>query len=124
MKGLLMGKSKTTGMLLGSNKSVIRREYVANFPVGVIAVRLTASEAGKLGVKVSLSRDRGIVNHSASTNPNTIVLDVGGSDAGSIAFSSAVRIQSDGGEYESPWQTSKGGTDIERCCDFERWEVP
>ncbi|KAJ4199107.1 hypothetical protein NW759_016184 [Fusarium solani] len=72
------------------------REYVANFPVGVIAVRLTASEAGKLGVKVSLSRDRGIVNHSASTNPNTIVLDVGGSDAGSIAFSSAVRIQSDG----------------------------
>lgn len=78
---------------------VFRRESLANFPVGVIAVRLTASEEGKLEVSVRLDRDRGVVDHTASTDPATIMMDVEGSDAGSIAFSSGLRLDSDGGEY-------------------------
>lgn len=76
----------------------LRREAIANFPIGVLAFRLTASEEGALDVNVTLSRDRGILENTADANTKTVTMNVGGDDAGSIAFSSAVQVETNGGE--------------------------
>lgn len=75
-----------------------RREYIANFPTGVIAIRLTASEPGALSVNVTLDRSKGILGKYASTENNTVTLDVGGDGSDAVPFRAAVRAKLDGGK--------------------------
>ncbi|KAI1858610.1 hypothetical protein JX265_010703 [Neoarthrinium moseri] len=84
------------GVTYDYNGVTYNREITAKFPEGVLAVRLNASEAGSLNVTVSLSRSKGIIWQGASLENNTVTMDIGGSEAGSIAFSSAVRVIADG----------------------------
>lgn len=76
------------------------REVIAQFPSGVIALRLNASQEGALNVDVALARTRGILWQGASLDNNTVTMDVGGDDAGSIAFSSGVRVVADGSKFK------------------------
>ncbi|OAQ71928.1 alpha-L-fucosidase 2 precursor [Pochonia chlamydosporia 170] len=86
-----------TGVMYDYEGVTYTREYVANNPVGVLAARFTASQEGKLRLTVGLERATGgIAYNIASTNPHTIVFDVEGHEANAIAFSSGVRVVTDG----------------------------
>ena len=76
------------------------REVIAPFPSSVIAVRLGASKNSSINVNVALYRARGVLRLGASLDSNMITMDVGGPDTGSIAFTSGVRVVSDGGQYQ------------------------
>lgn len=84
------------GVSYDYNNVTYSREVIAQFPSGVIALRLNASQEGALNVNVALARTRGILWQGASLDNNTVTMDVGGDDAGSIAFSSGVRVVADG----------------------------
>lgn len=73
------------------------REYVASYPAGVLAFRITASQAGKLNAKVSLSRKQGVRSQTASTSGgNSVTLKV---DSGSIPFTAEARLVNDQGIF-------------------------
>ncbi|KAF7630654.1 putative secreted protein [Aspergillus flavus] len=76
-----------------------RREYIASHPAGVIAARLTASEAGRLNVAASLSRGRYVTENTATAGNDTGSLKLRASTAESddISFSAAARIVTHGG---------------------------
>ncbi|KAI0137193.1 Six-hairpin glycosidase-like protein [Xylariales sp. AK1849] len=102
------------------------REVIANFAAGVIAVRLNANMLGRLDVTVSLTRSRGILENTAWAENMTIIMDVGGPDAGSIAFSSGVRIVSEGGDVTTNGTSLMvtGATTVDLFYDTEtefRW---
>ncbi|ETS79129.1 hypothetical protein PFICI_08982 [Pestalotiopsis fici W106-1] len=84
------------GVSYDYNGVTYSREVIAQFPSGVVAVRLNASQEGALSVNVALSRSQGVLWQGASLDNNTVTMDVGGDDAGSIAFSSGVRVVADG----------------------------
>ncbi|KAK6200777.1 Short-chain dehydrogenase/reductase aba4 [Pestalotiopsis sp. IQ-011] len=84
------------GVSYDYNNVTYSREVIAQFPSGVIALRLNASQEGALNVNVALARTQGILWQGASLDNNTVTMDVGGDDAGSIAFSSGVRVVGDG----------------------------
>lgn len=75
--------------------NVLSREFVASYPAGVLAFRMTAGQAGKLNAKVSLSRSKNVASLAASSS--------GGSNAitlksnGGIAFTAEARVVSDSG---------------------------
>ncbi|KAF2729489.1 hypothetical protein EJ04DRAFT_588750 [Polyplosphaeria fusca] len=75
------------------------REFIASYPAGVLAFRMTAGQAGKLNAKVSLSRSQGVQSQTSSTsNGNSITLKV---NSGSVSFTAEARILSDGGTVTS-----------------------
>jgi hypothetical protein len=73
-----------------------RREYVASYPAGVLAFRMTASQSGKLNAKISLSRSKNVVSNAASASGgvNAITLK----SNGGIGFTAEARVVSDGGK--------------------------
>lgn len=97
--------SNTIELILANR--LCSREVIAHFDSGVIAVRINASEAGVLSANVGLSRSQGILWQGASLDNNTVTMDVGGENAGSIAFSSGVRVASDGGIHNKSNSWSK-----------------
>jgi hypothetical protein len=76
----------------------ISGEYIASYPAGVLAVRLSSSQAKKLNVKVSLSRSKWVLDqHSNSSSSivgaNSIILKGNsGQLSGAITFSSEARV--------------------------------
>uniref|UniRef100_A0A0B7KFY9 Uncharacterized protein n=1 Tax=Bionectria ochroleuca TaxID=29856 RepID=A0A0B7KFY9_BIOOC len=98
-----------TGLNYHYNGVKYTREYIANFPTGVIAIRLTASEPGALSVNVTLDRSKGILGKHASTENNTVTLDVGGDGSDAVPFRAAVRAKLDGGSIST---TSNSGLRI------------
>ncbi|KAF9894795.1 hypothetical protein FE257_004416 [Aspergillus nanangensis] len=80
------------------------REYIASYPAGLLAVRLSASEPEGLNVSCSLVRSRYVIERSASS-PNgtgTLRLRANTSDADNpISFTAEARITSDGGRIVS-----------------------
>lgn len=87
------------------------REYVPSYPHGVLAVRLGASQSGKINVKVSLSRSQSVLSQTASTGQgnggsHSVVLNGNsGQSSGAITFWSEARILNSGGMYHVvyPW---------------------
>ncbi|KAI1203239.1 Six-hairpin glycosidase-like protein [Nemania serpens] len=76
------------------------REYVASQPHGVLAIRLTASQAGSLNAKVSLSRSQYVTSQTASSSNGVYSVSLkgnSGQSSGAIAFSSEARIVNSGG---------------------------
>ncbi|KAF5698153.1 alpha-L-fucosidase 2 [Fusarium globosum] len=65
-----------TGISYDINGVTYTREVVANFPLGVIAARFTASKDGTLNIGVSLERDRGVISNLAKGGANNITMDV------------------------------------------------
>ncbi|KAK4233330.1 glycoside hydrolase [Achaetomium macrosporum] len=88
----------------GTNHS---REYVASYPHGVLAFRLSASGQGKLNVKLSLSRAQWILSQTARTgsgaSAHTVALSANsGQSSEAITFWSEARILNSGGTATSP----------------------
>ncbi|EAQ89042.1 hypothetical protein CHGG_05661 [Chaetomium globosum CBS 148.51] len=83
----------------GTNYS---REYVASYPHGVLAIRLTASAPGKLNAKISLSRSKWVTSQTAKTDSGTgghkVTLS-GNSGSDALAFWSEARVVNSGGVY-------------------------
>lgn len=78
------------------------REYVASYPHGVLAFRLSAREQGKLDVEVSLSRAQSVLAQSASVEDGTGVISLSGNSGQSsdaITFWSEARVINSGGAY-------------------------
>ncbi|KAF1995578.1 glycoside hydrolase family 95 protein [Amniculicola lignicola CBS 123094] len=75
------------------------RKYVASYPAGVLAFRMTSAPVRKLNATISLSRKQGVQSHSASiSGDNSITLKV---NKGSIAFTSEARVVNDKGSVAS-----------------------
>lgn len=92
---VLFDETQSVGTVVADqNRS---RETVANFPTGVVAVRLTASEDGALDFNASLFRGRGVRKTSASAEDLTLTMDVGGDGSDAVPFTAAVRVVTDGG---------------------------
>ncbi|KAI1492303.1 Six-hairpin glycosidase-like protein [Biscogniauxia mediterranea] len=76
------------------------REYVASYPYGVLAVRLSADQAGALDANISLFRTQNMTSQTASSSNGIHSVFLGG-DSGQavdpIAFSSAARVVNSGG---------------------------
>ncbi|KAK7997170.1 hypothetical protein PG989_005210 [Apiospora arundinis] len=80
------------------------REYVGSYPHGVIAMRMSASQAGQLNVKVAMSRGQRTLSQTASTSNgvNSVKLSGNsGQSSGAITFSSEARIVNNGGSVSS-----------------------
>jgi hypothetical protein len=80
------------------------REYIASHPAGVMAMRLSVSQAGKLNVKISLSRAQYVLlqNSAVNNNSGTVTLRANsGQSSGAITFTSEARVLSTGGMYDS-----------------------
>jgi hypothetical protein len=73
-----------------------RREYLASYPAGILAFRLTASQSGKLNVKVGLNRSQYVASNAASSSGgvNAVTLK----SNGGIAFTAEARVVSDAGK--------------------------
>lgn len=80
-----------------------RREFLGSYPDGVMAIRISASQSGKLNVKCSLSRTNWVTDQfSAISNSivgsNTIILKANsGQSSGAITFTSEARVVNNGG---------------------------
>ncbi|RYP12741.1 hypothetical protein DL765_007179 [Monosporascus sp. GIB2] len=80
------------------------REFVASYPHGVLAFRLTAGEKGKLNVTFSLARRQWVLSQAARANPNptdghSIVMSANsGQDINALTVWSEARIVNSGGE--------------------------
>jgi hypothetical protein len=85
------------------------REFVASNPAGVIAIRLSASQAGKLNVKCLLARTNWVTDQhstvsSSIAGSNTVILKANsGQSSGAITFTSEARVVNDGGKF---WEIS------------------
>jgi hypothetical protein len=80
------------------------REYVASYPHGVIAMRISSSQAGQLNAKVSLGRGQYVNSQtaSASNGVNSVKLaGNSGQSSGAIQFSSEARVVNNGGSVSS-----------------------
>ncbi|KAH7304241.1 Six-hairpin glycosidase-like protein [Stachybotrys elegans] len=76
------------------------REYVGSYPHGVIAMRMSSSQAGQLNVRVSLSRSQYTTSQTASTSNgvNSVKLNGNsGQSSNAITFSSEARVVNTGG---------------------------
>ncbi|KAI0593977.1 Six-hairpin glycosidase-like protein [Biscogniauxia sp. FL1348] len=76
------------------------REYVASYPYGVLAVRLSAGQDSMIDANISLSRTQNMTSQTASSSNGIYSVFLGG-DSGQevdpIAFSSAARVVNSGG---------------------------
>jgi len=80
---------KTPNLSLTPPLTPFSREYIANYPSGVLAIRYKSSVAGSLNAKISLSRTNDVVSNTASTSGgNTIALVVNGG----VPFVAKVRV--------------------------------
>ncbi|KAF4498956.1 Alpha-L-fucosidase 2 [Fusarium agapanthi] len=96
--------SGNTGVSYDVNGVTYTREVVANFPLGVIAARFTASKKGSLSMDVSLERDRGVISNVAIEGAKNITMDIGGSGADAIPFTAGLRVVSyDDFEFDGKW---------------------
>ncbi|KAL2140697.1 hypothetical protein VTI28DRAFT_3482 [Corynascus sepedonium] len=82
------------------------REYVASYPHGVLAFRLSADQPGKLNAKFSLSRSQWVLSQTASVNDgdggHTVALSANsGQSSDAITFWSEARIVNSGGDVSS-----------------------
>jgi hypothetical protein len=79
------------GLTMGS-----RREYVASYPAGVLAFRMTANQPGKLNLSISMNRSQTVASNTASSSNgvNAITLK----SNGGIGFTAEARVVNDGGE--------------------------
>jgi hypothetical protein len=80
------------------------REYVASYPHGVLAIRLSADAPGKLNVKLSLSRSKWVLSQTAKTDSGAgghkVALSANsGQTSGAITFWSEARVVNSGGMY-------------------------
>lgn len=73
----------------------LRREYVASYPAGVLAFRLSANQAGKLNAKISLSRSKNVASNSASTSGGSNAVTLKSNAA--IGFTAEARVINNGG---------------------------
>jgi len=96
----------TTGVSYTLNGVNYTREYVASFPQGVLAFRFSSSMPGKLGVKLSLSREKSVTAQTAnaarsgSSVASVMTLNANsGQSSGAINFWSEARIVNAGGKY-------------------------
>lgn len=100
----------TAGVNYTWNGVTYSREFVPSYPHGVIAIRLSASQSGKVNVKVSLSRSQSVLSQTASTGQGTggshsVSLNGNsGQSSGAISFWSEARIVNSGGRQ--PFQDS------------------
>ncbi|RAK95834.1 glycoside hydrolase family 95 protein [Aspergillus ibericus CBS 121593] len=81
-----------------------RREYVASYPDGVVAVRLSANRTGSVDVVCSVERDRYVVGNTATVvdGEGVLALTANSTDqAGPIRFTAEARIVTDGGRIMS-----------------------
>ncbi|KAF2676910.1 glycoside hydrolase family 95 protein [Lentithecium fluviatile CBS 122367] len=86
------------------------REYLASHPAGVLATRLSASQPGKLSVKISLARSKWVLSHTATVkngSSSVTLVANSGQESDAIEFTSEVRILNTGGTV------SKDGTAIQ-----------
>ncbi|KAM5362942.1 hypothetical protein ACJA88_013766 [Fusarium oxysporum] len=90
-----------TGVSYDVNGVTYTREIVANFPLGVIAARFTASKNGSLNIGVSLDRNRGVISNLAVEGANNITMDIGGSGADAIPFTAGLRVVSNDGTIKA-----------------------
>lgn len=72
------------------------REYIASYPMGILAFRMTASQAGKLNAKVSLSRSRNVASLTASTSGGNNAVTLKSNAA--IGFTAEARVVADNGK--------------------------
>jgi hypothetical protein len=81
------------------------REFVASYPAGVIAIRLSASQAGEVNVKCSLARANWVTDQhstisSSIVGSNTVILKANsGQSSGAITFTSEARVVNNGGMF-------------------------
>ncbi|GLA61480.1 hypothetical protein AtubIFM55763_005959 [Aspergillus tubingensis] len=76
-----------------------RREYVASYPDGVVAVRLSSSKPGSLNMASSLARDRYVVSNNATVSDDDGVLTLraySNNVSNPIRFTTEAKIVSDG----------------------------
>ncbi|XRM48175.1 hypothetical protein ABZX51_011113 [Aspergillus tubingensis] len=76
-----------------------RREYVASYPDGVVAVRLSSSQPGSLNMASSLARDRYVVSNNATVSDDGGVLTLraySNNVTNPIHFTTEAKIVSDG----------------------------
>lgn len=76
-----------------------RREYLASYPDGVVAVRLSSSQPGSLNVASSLARDPYVVSNKATVSDNGGVLTLraySNNVSNPIQFTAETRLISDG----------------------------
>ncbi|PYI01394.1 alpha-L-fucosidase 2 precursor [Aspergillus sclerotiicarbonarius CBS 121057] len=81
-----------------------RREYVASYPDGVVALRLSSSRPGGLDVVCSLERDRYVVGNTARVVDGEGVLTLTANSSAQtdpIRFTTEARIVADGGRITS-----------------------
>jgi hypothetical protein len=89
---------------LNTDVELSSREFVASYPAGVMAVRLSASQAGALKVKCSLSRTNWVTDQHATISSNivgsnTVILKANsGQSSGAITFTSEARVVTNGGK--------------------------
>ncbi|KAK4445406.1 Six-hairpin glycosidase-like protein [Podospora aff. communis PSN243] len=101
----------TAGVNYTLNGVNYSREYVASHPHGVLAFRFNAGTAGKLSVKLSLSRERSVTAQTASTargglSAHSVSLNANsGQTSGAINFWSEARIVNSGGTATSDGKT-------------------
>jgi len=87
------------------------REYVASYPHGVLAFRFSASAAGKLNAKLSLSRQNSVTSQTANTarsatSGHVVSLNANsGQSSNAISFWSEARVVSSGGTASSDGKT-------------------
>lgn len=76
-----------------------RREIIANYPTGVLAMRLQAGQQGQLNVNISLSRSQDVISNSASTSGgvNSIVMK-GNSGGNNPYFAAEAQVITTGGK--------------------------
>ena len=76
-----------------------RRELIANYPTGVLGMRLQANQPGQLNAKISLSRSQNVISNTASTNGgvNSIVL-MGNSNGTDPYFVAEAQVITTGGK--------------------------
>ncbi|KAM7188127.1 Six-hairpin glycosidase-like protein [Naviculisporaceae sp. PSN 640] len=97
----------TSGVSYVKNGVTYRREYVASYPHGVLAFRLTASEKGKLNANISLWREKWILSQTASLGSSnaaghSLVLSANsGQSSNAINFWSDARIVNIGGTVKT-----------------------
>ncbi|KAL2156940.1 hypothetical protein VTH06DRAFT_1872 [Thermothelomyces fergusii] len=100
----------TAGVNYTHDGTSYSREYVASYPHGVLAFRLSADQPGKLNANFSLSRSQWVRSRGASVNDgeggHTVALSAdSGQDSDAITFWSEARIVNSGG-----YATSDGDT--------------
>jgi hypothetical protein len=78
------------------------REYVASHPAGVMAMRLSASQIGKLNINIALSRTQFVLlqNSAINNGSGSVTLQANsGQASGAITFTTEARIINTGGTW-------------------------